>query len=305
MTSLPLDVLFFGPDVIGIPPCWNCISSWFYHDGNGGTAPDAMVWNKGGISHSPPPPPPCIPVSQSAVGKKPGMGASFSWSLQVSWAISLGDCPDFFHASPVHITPALACGHGLSSRHRESCDIQIIKALLDFYGYPERPATELHSGTLKLRYSSLGGFPPGQCPILPVVLSRFHFPDGDPVNERPAKRFRITGESLADKRARDTFGELPTPLRWKRYVLQGSWHLREVTFFLAWGLVDELVRDQRPVAAGQGLGCFQPRLSVELAACAPGQTHGRSQLSAPPPPPHPPTQPSPRPSPPSARRFKS
>ena len=30
-----------------------------------------------------------------------------------------------------------------------------MQPLLDFFGYPERAATELHSGTLKLRYSSI------------------------------------------------------------------------------------------------------------------------------------------------------
>ena len=46
------------------------------------------------------------------------------------------------------------CGHGLSSRPRESCDLHILTPLLDFFGYPDGAATELHSGTLKLRYSS-------------------------------------------------------------------------------------------------------------------------------------------------------
>ena len=46
------------------------------------------------------------------------------------------------------------CGHGLSSRPRESCDIHILTPLLDFFGYPYGAATELYSGTLKLRYSS-------------------------------------------------------------------------------------------------------------------------------------------------------
>ena len=32
------------------------------------------------------------------------------------------------------------------------------------------------------------------------LYSRFHFLDRDPVNERPEKRFRITGKSSADKR---------------------------------------------------------------------------------------------------------
>ena len=46
------------------------------------------------------------------------------------------------------------CEHGLSSRPRESCDLHILTPLLDFFGYSVGAATELFSGTLKLRYSS-------------------------------------------------------------------------------------------------------------------------------------------------------
>ena len=49
-----------------------------------------------------------------------------------------------------------------------------------------------------------------------------HFPDGDPVRERPAKRFRITGKSSAVRRALVSSGDLPTPKRWKRLVPQGT-----------------------------------------------------------------------------------
>ena len=49
-----------------------------------------------------------------------------------------------------------------------------------------------------------------------------HFPDSDPVMERPAKRFRITGKSSAVRRACFSFGDLPTPKRWKRLVPQGT-----------------------------------------------------------------------------------
>ena len=46
------------------------------------------------------------------------------------------------------------CGHSLSSRPRESCDLHILTPLLNVFGYPDGAATELSSGTLKLRYSS-------------------------------------------------------------------------------------------------------------------------------------------------------
>ena len=121
----------------------------------------------------------------------------------------------------------------LSSRPRESCDLHILTPLLDFFGYPDGAATELFSGTLKLRYSSTPfskKFPSWPVPDLssryPVVGSgpgpSFHFPDRDPVRERPAKRFRITGKSSAVTRAHDSFGDLPTPKRWKKLVPQGT-----------------------------------------------------------------------------------
>ena len=53
-----------------------------------------------------------------------------------------------------------------------------------------------------------------------------HFPDQDLVIERPAKRFRITGKSSAIRRALGSFGDLPTPKRWKRLVPQGTGLLR-------------------------------------------------------------------------------
>ena len=43
-----------------------------------------------------------------------------------------------------------------------------------------------------------------------------HFPDHDPVFERPAKRVRITGKSSAVRRALVSGGGLPTLYRWKR-----------------------------------------------------------------------------------------
>ena len=49
-----------------------------------------------------------------------------------------------------------------------------------------------------------------------------HFPDHDPVIERPAKRFRITGKSSAVRRALVSGDGLPTPNRWKRLVPQGT-----------------------------------------------------------------------------------
>ena len=45
----------------------------------------------------------------------------------------------------------------------------------------------------------------------------FHFPDHDPVLERPAKRFRITDKRSALRRE---------PKRWKRLVPPGTGSLR-------------------------------------------------------------------------------
>ena len=49
-----------------------------------------------------------------------------------------------------------------------------------------------------------------------------HFPDHDPVLERPAKRFRITGKRSALRREPVSGDGLPTPKRWKRLVPQGT-----------------------------------------------------------------------------------
>ena len=128
-------------------------------------------------------------------------------------------------------------GHGLSSRPRESCDHQFLAPLLNFFGYPDGAATELFNGTLKLRYSS-NPFSK-KCPSWPVSnLSdhspvvgsgpgpSVHFPDCDPVLERPAKRFRITGKSSAFRREQGSGDGLPTPKRWKRLVPQGTGSMR-------------------------------------------------------------------------------
>ena len=129
-------------------------------------------------------------------------------------------------------------GHGLSSRPRESCDLQFLTPLRNFLGYPDGAATELFNGTLKLRYSSTPfskKFP--SWPVSdfsshhPVVGSGpgprgVHFPDCDPVFERPAKRFRITGKSSAVRREHFSGGGLPTPERWKRLVPPGTGMLR-------------------------------------------------------------------------------
>ena len=110
--------------------------------------------------------------------------------------------------------------------------IGFLPPLLDFFGYPDGAVTELFSCSLKLRYSSTPfskKFP--SCPVsspgcLPVVgpgpgLS-FHYPDRDPDVQRPAKRFRITGERSAFRREQGSGEGLPTPKRWKRLVPQGT-----------------------------------------------------------------------------------
>ena len=53
-----------------------------------------------------------------------------------------------------------------------------------------------------------------------------HFPDHDPVFERPAKRLRITGKSSAFRREPFSGDGLPTPKRWKRLVPQGTGSMR-------------------------------------------------------------------------------
>ena len=128
-------------------------------------------------------------------------------------------------------------GHGLSSRPRESCYHQFLTLLLAFFGYPDGAATELFNGALKLRYSSTPfskKFPSwsvsdlsGYLPVVgPSPGPSVHFPDHDPVLERPAKRLRITGKSSALRREPFSGDGLPTPKRWKRLVPQGTGILR-------------------------------------------------------------------------------
>ena len=46
------------------------------------------------------------------------------------------------------------CGHGLTSRHRESSSVDFLDKLLVLFGYPDRSAAALLAGDLPLRYCS-------------------------------------------------------------------------------------------------------------------------------------------------------
>ena len=98
-------------------------------------------------------------------------------------------------------------------------------------------ATELFNGTLKLRYSSIpfskklpswsvSGLSGYLQMVSPGPGPSVHFPDHDPVLERPAKRLRITGKSSALRREPFSGDGLPTPKRWKRLVPKGTESLR-------------------------------------------------------------------------------
>ena len=133
-------------------------------------------------SNSPPPPsrsPWFIPVFLPVLGMRSSTGASFFMFFQVSWPSS-GGIVRFIPCQP---------RLGLSSRPRESCDIQVVKPLLDFFDYPEGASLELQSGTLKLHYSPIPfskRFPSWLVPDLssstPVVCASpgpgFIFPTG-------------------------------------------------------------------------------------------------------------------------------
>ena len=68
---------------------------------------------------------------------------------------------------------------------------------------------------------------PGCFPVIgPGPGPSVHFPDHDPVLERPAKRFRITGKRSALRRESFSGDGLPTPKRWKWLVPQGTGVLR-------------------------------------------------------------------------------
>ena len=143
--------------------------------------------------------------------------------------------PGAHHARLLHLGWG-RYGHGLTSRPRESCDHWFLIPLLNFFGDPDGAVTELFNGTLKLRYSStpfsnkLPSWSVSTHPVVPVGVpgsgSRVHFPDHDPVVQRPAKRFRIIGKSSAHKREPISGDGLPTPKRWKRLVPPGTGLLR-------------------------------------------------------------------------------
>ena len=143
-------------------------------------------------------------------------------------AVSLIICTT--HTTPHHKTPQDTTttrgryGHGLTSRPRESCDHQFLTPLLKFFGYTDGAVTELFAGTLKLRYSSTPfsmRFPSWTVsphPVIPVPFSgpgsSVHLPDHDPVVQRPAKRFRITGKSSVHKRELSSGDGLPVSTSW-------------------------------------------------------------------------------------------
>ena len=87
-------------------------------------------------------------------------GRQFLHSLFRALGHLLGGLFRFIPCQPsAHYTRLLhvgwgQCGHGLSSRPRESCDLQFLTPLPDFFGYPDGAATELFNGTLKVRHSS-------------------------------------------------------------------------------------------------------------------------------------------------------
>ena len=97
-----------------------------------------------------------------------------SWSFQVSGPPSWGStCQPGAHYTRLLRIGWGQCGYGLSSRPRESCDVHVVKPLLDFYGYCEGAATELNNVTLKLRYSSIPfskRFPPWPVPDLSSIV---------------------------------------------------------------------------------------------------------------------------------------
>ena len=95
------------------------------------------------------------------------------------------------------------------------------------------------NGTLKLRYSSTPfakKFPSWSVPDLsghssggwfPVLDPSVHFPDCDPVFERPAKRFRITGKSSAVRREPFSGDGLPTPKTMEKVSTSGYWDFED------------------------------------------------------------------------------
>ena len=105
--------------------------------------------------------------SPARIGREIRRGCQFIQGLFRSLGHLLGGLARFVPCQPsAHFTRLLhlgwgQCGHGLSCRPREWCDMQVTQ-LWVFLGYPNGAATELCNGTLKLGYSST-----------PSVLLRF------------------------------------------------------------------------------------------------------------------------------------
>ena len=172
----------------------------------------------------------CFPASS---GHEIRQGCQHSWFVQVFGPRSLArfvPCqPSAQYTSLLHVGWE-QCGHALSYRPRESCDMQVMHSLVGFFGYTEGAATELYGGILKLRYSSapfskrFPSWPVSDTSSTPVVgsspVSRFHSLDRGPVCGPLVKRVRITAKHTAVKRKFQSSGEHPTPLRWKTLILQ-------------------------------------------------------------------------------------
>ena len=247
-----------------------------HHDGYGGTAPDAMVWDRGGlvkprasslriiVDHATLPGPPgfldstwCtlypIPITREDFAVSPysvnillevsSFLASLHWlqgdtdlgkfgisyfELLLMFEISVGHRLHAEKAVRPHLRPrrplvfsGVPVGIGQEIRHGCQFHHSLFRAL----GHLPGGLVRFSSST---PFSKT--FPSWPVPDLsgryPVVGSgpgpSFHFLDRDPVRERPAKRFRITGKSSAVTRAQVSFGDLPTPKRWKRLVPQGT-----------------------------------------------------------------------------------
>ena len=58
------------------------------------------------------------------------------------------------HCRLLHIGCCMLCGHGLTSRQRETASEGFLNRLLFFLGYPDGSAAALLAGVLPLRYCS-------------------------------------------------------------------------------------------------------------------------------------------------------
>ena len=223
------------------------------HDGRGGTAPDPLVWDQGGVSYlellvlieqwaghrllnekvTRPHVRADRPFYFSSVLVSEGIeirhGCQFFSSLIRALAKLPGGIGRFLpcgvgsHKSRLRHLGWNQCSHGLTSRPLESCHHQYLNAVCGVLGYPKGSAAELVLRCCTTMFSS--SFPPwslsrvGNGTGKRLSATPVHLLDGSDVGKRvPLTRKTRPG---ASSHVNPDPGH-PTPRRWKRLLSPSS-----------------------------------------------------------------------------------